>query len=48
MMIAAIAIVNRASLIVTNDTSDFEQITENHDVSIRDVEEGPPGQSELF
>lgn len=51
MMIAAIAIVNRASHIITHDTGDFQQITadfEGFDIRIRGVDEGPPGQGKLL
>lgn len=51
MMIAAIAMVNRASHIITHDTNDFERIIEGFEgfnIAIRGVEDGPPGQSHLF
>jgi hypothetical protein len=51
MMIAAIAMVNRASHIITHDLNDFEQIVsgfEGFDIQVRGVAEGPPGQGHLF
>lgn len=49
MMIAAVAIVNRASLIVTHDVDDFEEITADFErIEVRDVLEPPPGQGKLF
>jgi len=47
MMIAAVAVVNRASYIVTDDISDFEKITTDYDVNVCGIEPGPPGQHEL-
>ena len=51
MMITAIALVNRASHIITHDKADFERIVTGLDdfkISIRGVKEGPPGQGSLF
>lgn len=50
MMIAAIAIVNRASHIVTHDIEDFEKILSvvEFKVHIRGVLQGPPGQGKLL
>ena len=51
MMIAAIALVNRASHIITHDTDDFERIVagiEDVNISVRGVADGPPGQGHLF
>lgn len=51
MMIAAIAMVNRASIIITHDIDDFERIVdgfEDFNISIRGVAEGPPGQGKLL
>lgn len=46
-MIAAIAITNRATHIVTHDIDDFRKLTVDHDVEIRAIKPGPPGQQEL-
>lgn len=51
MMIAAIAMVNRASHIITHDTDDFEKIValvDTFHVTVRGVAAGPPGQGKLL
>ena len=50
MMIAATALVNHASHIITHDTDDFQRIVSSVDelnIAIRSVKEGPPGQGNL-
>ncbi|MFB6262274.1 MAG: type II toxin-antitoxin system VapC family toxin, partial [Bradymonadaceae bacterium] len=47
MMISAIAIVNRASYIVTHDTSDFREITDGYETDICGLTDPPPGQQKL-
>ena len=51
IMIAAIAIVNNATHLITHNIRDFRRILEcrsNEDIELCGVEEGPPGQSSLF
>ena len=51
MMIAAIAMVNRASHMITHDRRDFERIIsllDDFDIAVRSIDDGPPGQGSLF
>lgn len=47
MMIAAVAIVNGASHIITDDVDDFEAITADYDIEVFSIAEPPPGQGDL-
>lgn len=47
MMIAATAIVNNATMLITHDVGDFERVLDGR-LLVRGIEAGPPGQTVLL